>query len=240
MTGHRHDHAAQGRAPSGPSAPPADTDPRQFWEQRYGDGQVWSGRVNATTAALVDPLPPGRSLDLGCGEGGDVLHLARRGWHALGVDISTHAIARARQAAADRAHELTGTAAFHALDLSADDDAWDRLAGSGGLDLVTASFLQSPVALDRARILSRAAHALAPGGRLVVVSHGAPPAWAPPEFADDPARFPSPQDELDTIGARGCATGLRVLIAEQRDRPATGPDEQHDTLVDTVVVVERL
>ncbi|WP_435850759.1 hypothetical protein [Streptomyces tibetensis] len=34
-------------------------------------------------------LAPGDALDLGCGEGGDGLWLAGRGWHVTAVDIFT-------------------------------------------------------------------------------------------------------------------------------------------------------
>lgn len=56
-------------------------------------------------AALVegpDALPPGRSLDLGCGTGTDVLYLAERGWDAVGVDAAAGAIAQARGRAVER------------------------------------------------------------------------------------------------------------------------------------------
>lgn len=83
----------------------ADSAPVDFWEERYGSsGQVRSGRVNATTASVVADLEaagvvPGTALDLGCGEGGDALWLARRGWRVTGLDISPTAIGRARDAA---------------------------------------------------------------------------------------------------------------------------------------------
>ena len=77
--------------------------PIDFWEQRYaGAERVWSGRVNATLAAIAGGLEPGRALDLGCGEGGDVIWLAENGWHATGVDLSPTAIDRARTAASAR------------------------------------------------------------------------------------------------------------------------------------------
>ena len=67
----------------------AHEDPSAFWEQRYaGAESIWSGRVNETLAALVGELAPGRSLDLGSGEGGDVIWLAERGWRATGIDLS--------------------------------------------------------------------------------------------------------------------------------------------------------
>ncbi|MEX0914200.1 MAG: methyltransferase domain-containing protein, partial [Demequina sp.] len=86
-----------------------------FWEQRYAATErPWSGRVNATMATTVEGLTPGRALDLGCGEGGDVLWLAAQGWEAHGIDISPTAVERGREQA-----QATGASAtFEARDLA--------------------------------------------------------------------------------------------------------------------------
>ena len=71
---------------------------QEYWEQHYGArNRIWSGRVNARLAEVVEPLRPGRALDLGCGEGGDALWLADRGWRGacqtdpvLAKGLSTH------------------------------------------------------------------------------------------------------------------------------------------------------
>src|SRR5699024_71266 len=63
-------------------------------------------------------------------------------------------------------------ASFTATDLS----AWRPDPDSA--DLVTASFFQSNVELDRIAILRTAASALRSGGHLVVISHASPPPWA--------------------------------------------------------------
>lgn len=171
-------------------------------------------------------------------EGGDVLHLAEAGWDATGIDLSEAAVARARDAARERG--VAQRTRFLAADLSYPAADWGaHEAGAAGYDLVTASFLQSPVALDRRRILHRAADSLAPGGHLVLVSHGAPPPWAPPELAER-GDFPSPAAELAALGvpADGDAR-WEVLTAELRERDTTGPDGRSTRLKDTVVVVRR-
>ena len=207
----------------------------RFWERLYGAHPVWSGRVNPTLAAVAASWAPGRSLDLGCGEGGDVLWLAERGWDAAGIDLSPTAIARAREAAEGRGvageHGL-GRARFAVGDLAewAEGDA-----GEGEFDLVTASFLQSPVTLPRERILRAAARRVAPGGRLLVIAHAAPPPWA--GGGHGPGDFPTPEGELSALGLDPARWEAR---AEVRERDAVGPDGATGRLSDTVVVARRI
>lgn len=231
-------HGAHGGAPDREPAP-GET-PAEFWERRYGGERVWSGRVNDSLAAVVevldadaaDPrLPRPRSLDLGCGEGGDVLWLAERGWEATGIELSPSAVERGRAAAAERGQRR---ARFIVADLA----EWVRdpvgIDGSrAGFDLVTASFLQSPVELPRAEILRAAAARVADGGHLVVVSHAAPPPWA----ADHPGDFPSPEGELEMLGLAPEEWG--IVVAEVRSRVVPSPDGGGAELEDTVVVLRR-
>ena len=51
--------------------------------------------------ALVEVLPPGRALDLGCGLGRACRYLARHGWQCDGVDFVEQAVDIARQRAID-------------------------------------------------------------------------------------------------------------------------------------------
>ena len=202
--------------------------PLDFWELRYsGTERVWSGRVNATLAAIVGELEPGRALDLGCGEGGDAIWLAENGWHATGVDLSPTAIERARAASNERGRADRTT--FIAADLSTYTDG-------DHYDLVTASFLQSPVELPRERILRTATRFVAPGGRLLIVAHAAAPAWAPPEHVHDVV-LPTPEGDLAALDLD--ASAWATLICEVRDRAATAPDGAHAVLLDSVVMVQR-
>lgn len=215
------DSEAARAAASWPVVAPAD-----FWEERYaGTDRVWSGRVNRVLADVAAGLVPGRALDLGCGEGADAIWLAAQGWDSTGVDISPTAIARAVGAAreagvADRARFVVG-------DLSA-------LPGER-YDLVTASFLHSPVELPREDILRRGAACVAPGGHLLITSHAAAPPWSRHGHEH---RFPTADEEVAQLGLDG--PDWEVVVAESRTREAVGPDGRHAHLDDAVVLARRV
>ncbi|MYW72647.1 class I SAM-dependent methyltransferase, partial [Pseudonocardia sp. SID8383] len=64
-----------------------------FWDAHYDTRpQIWSGDANAALVAEAADLPPGRALDVGCGEGGDAVWLAARGWRVDAVDVSPVAV----------------------------------------------------------------------------------------------------------------------------------------------------
>ncbi|MET3452493.1 class I SAM-dependent methyltransferase [Curtobacterium sp. 1544] len=205
-----------------------DTTARAWWEARYAERDgIWSGRVNAVLADVASSLPTGRALDLGCGEGGDVVWLAQQGWDATGVDLSVTAIARGSRAAV--AAGVEDRTAFVAADL----DSWDTAAR---FDLVTASFLQSwPVQIPRAAILRRAAGFVGSGGHLLVTAHAAPPHGDLPEELRT-YRFPTPEEDLTALDLDD---GWDVLAAELRPRTATTPEGAPHEVLDSVVLARR-
>jgi len=224
MTEHVHDHGQHGH--------PGDAETEDlaaFWEERYaGSGQVWSGRVNPTFADVVGRLPAGRALDLGCGEGGDVIWLAAHGWQATGVDVSTTAVARATQAGLDAGLGVDRVR-FVAQDLS------DWRTGEE-FDLVCASFFHSPVSFPRTEVLRRAAAVVASGGHLLVVSHAAFPPWSDAQAHGDHV-FLSPDQELAELALDHAH--WTVVLAETRQRPAIGPEGQQAVLDDGVLLLRR-
>lgn len=206
-----------------------DVAPAGFWEERYaGEERVWSGKVNRTTADVAIGLEPGRSLDLGCGEGGDVLWFAHAGWQAMGVDISPTAVRRANEEAARVGR------ADRARCIAADLATWTT---DERFDLVTASFFQSPVALDRSAILRRAAGQVERGGHLLVVSHAAYPSWVPAEDRHAEHQFLTPGQEVAALGL--VEEGWSVVLAETRSRDVTAPDGSPAVLDDAVVLLRR-
>jgi hypothetical protein len=64
------------------------------WDERYAgqdDGApTWSGGANGTLVAEVADLAPGTVLDVGSGEGGDAIWLARQGWQVTAAEPSRH------------------------------------------------------------------------------------------------------------------------------------------------------
>jgi SAM-dependent methyltransferase len=202
-------------------------DAKTHWEQHYGErDRVWSGRVNARLAEVAEGLTPGRVLDLGCGEGGDALWLAERGWHVVAVDISETALQRA--AAAADAREMGDRIDFAQHDLS---DSFP----AGTFDLVSAQFLHSMIPLDRPRILKQAADAVGPGGLLLIVDHAGPPPWA--SKLDHHHEFPSAEEVLGSLDLDdGEWDRVRVEAVE---RQATGPDGRMSPWVDNVMVLRR-
>ena len=202
---------------------------RRFWEAHYRAHQrVWSGSANAVLVDVAGPLPAGTALDLGCGEGGDAVWLARLGWRVTAVDVSPTALERADRHAAEAGVAGRVTTERHELGRSFPD---------GTYDLVSAAFLHSPVELPREDVMRQAAAAVAPGGRLVVLGHAGAPSWAPPEHVAH-AHFPTPQQVLDDLELP--QDGWRAERTELVERTDTGPQGQTGLLEDSLVVVRRL
>jgi len=200
----------------------------EFWESFYSErDQVWSGKPNAMLVREASGLTPGTALDLGCGEGADAIWLASQGWQVTGIDVSAVALERAAQHAADAG--VAGRIQWRRLDLA----DWEP---DGRYDLVSAQFLHSPVELPRNGVLSTAARAVAPGGRLLVVGHESFPPWS---------RHPEPDEPLPTAAELAAALGLQspAWVLETVDsvtRDVTGPEGEAGTLTDSVLRARRL
>lgn len=208
-----------------------DVDASEFWENRYRtgrgeDGRMWSGRVNATVEAQVAGLTPGSALELGCGEGADALWLAGHGWTVTAVDLSAAALEVAalhatREGLADRV-------TWQQADLA----TWHP---TQEYDLVTSAFLHSPFEFPREAILRRAASAVAPGGRLLVVSHAASPPGSGHDHDPDAPPLPTP---AEVVASLDLSADWVIESNSTVERAVTW--RGHDvTLVDAVVRVRR-
>ncbi|HET9104465.1 MAG TPA: class I SAM-dependent methyltransferase [Solirubrobacteraceae bacterium] len=196
--------------PSGRPAPrhPTEMFEPEPWDERYsGEEDVWSGAPNAQLVREASELTPGSALDVGCGEGGDVIWLAQNGWTVTGADFSANALNRA---------------ARHAKRAGVGDkidwwqvDARSFAARGRSYDLVTTHFLHPP-GTTMVDVLRRLCEAVAPGGHLLVVGHAPPTQALIP--ADDPRRqamFPAEQ-LLPAL-----PDAFDVLVVEQRPRTIT-------------------
>ncbi len=132
------------------------------WDTRYSerDGTMWSGRPNGRLVAEVAGLPPGRALDIGCGEGADAIWLAERGWTVTAIDISDVAVSRAREAA-----QLAGAAVDWVR-----GDALQTPFRARSFDLVSMQYPALPKAAGEAAVRTLL-DTVRPGGLLLAVYH---------------------------------------------------------------------
>jgi 2-polyprenyl-3-methyl-5-hydroxy-6-metoxy-1,4-benzoquinol methylase len=199
--------------PDGPAEPRAPRHATEMfepesWDERYsGEQDIWSGAPNAQLVAEASKLTPGSALDVGCGEGGDVIWLAQNGWTVTGADFSRNALARA---------------ARHAAHAGVGDridwwqvDARNFTAQGRSYDLLTTHFLH-PAGGTMVDVLRRLCEAVAPGGHLLVVGH------APPSEALMPADDPRRQAMFLAKQLLPALPGdFQALVVEQRPRTVT-------------------
>jgi 2-polyprenyl-3-methyl-5-hydroxy-6-metoxy-1,4-benzoquinol methylase len=172
------------------------------WNARYtGTDLVWSAEPNQFLVQEVADLPPGRVLDVACGEGRNAIWLASRGWQATGVDFSTVAIDKARRAADERGVTVTWAAA----DLA----EWAPAAES--FDLVIVFYLQLPPE-ERRPVYRRMATGVAPGGTMLVVGHDSQNLSGGYGGPQDPSVLFSVEDVASDLSA------LQIVKAEQMRR----------------------
>jgi SAM-dependent methyltransferase len=209
-------------------------DAAEFWTDRYGQSdRIWSGNANRALVDVIaalraDGVEPGTALDLGSGEGGDALWLAGEGWTVTGVEIAGNAIARAA-AAADRAG-LADRLTWVEHDL-ADWTTHERF------DLVSASFLHSPVSFPRREVLRRAAGLVATGGHLLVVGHAHFPPWSGHD--DHPHAEPLLRAAEQVADLALDPAAWTTVVAEDRTRSVVAPDGRPAELDDAVVLLRR-
>ncbi|HEX4220887.1 MAG TPA: class I SAM-dependent methyltransferase [Pseudonocardiaceae bacterium] len=191
----------------------------EFWDGLYGSReQLFSGNPNGVLVTEVAELPPGRALDVGCGEGGDALWLARRGWQVTAMDISQVALDRAAIAGADVAGRVRWT----------QGDLTSVALPAGSFDLVTAQYFPLPHQADHAALRVLLA-SVAPGGTLLVASHNLADLPAEHGHGWDPADFYQPGEIAKLLDE-----GWTVLVDETRRRTAPAPEgtqHVHDTVL---------
>lgn len=194
------------------------------WDQRYaGQELVWTGQANRFLVAETELLPPGRALDLACGEGRNAVWLAERGWEVTGVDFSTAGLQKAARLAAERGVRATWMRA----------DLLDYRPQAQVFELVLVFYLQVP-ASQRTPILRRAADAVAPGGLFLLVGHDSSNIVHGHGGPQDPAVLYSAGDVAEDLEG----SGLTIERAETVERPVDTPNGQRIAL-DALVRASR-
>ena len=201
---------------SGHGPVPAEAWDQDFWDRRYDSTPaLWSGRPNVHVVERAIGLPAGDALDVGCGEGGDALWLAGRGWRVTGADISEVALARAARAGAALGPDVAGRLTWVHADLT----SWEPPPAS--YDLVSSQYGHFPQEFRR-RLWARLAAAVRAGGTLLVVGHDpSDPGTEGPRRAH-PELFFTGEEVTDLLPAADWeGVTARVVAWTRRAHPAT-------------------
>lgn len=184
---------------------------REEWDRKYSEtGLLWSAEPNRFVVAELAGLPPGRALDLACGEGRNAIWLAELGWRVAAVDFSEIAIAKGRERAARLGLDIDFVCA-DLLDYEPEPDAYD---------LVLVLYLQIPAG-ERRLVLSRAADALAPGAIFLLVGHDSTNLTHGVGGPSEPSVLYTPDDIVAELGGLEIEKAERVLRdVEGAERPA--------------------
>ncbi|HZD01676.1 MAG TPA: class I SAM-dependent methyltransferase [Actinomycetes bacterium] len=199
------------------------------WDARYAASDlVWGAEANRWVVGELGGLPPGRALDLACGEGRNALWLAALGWRVTAVDFSAVALERGRRLAAAQSEHVAARLEWVNADLR------EYVPPPGRFELVLVAYLQVPAA-ERRAVLRRAASALSQGGTLLVIGHDTSNLTDGVGGPQDPAVLFTPQDVVADLAGRG----LRVERAERVRRPTPGPDGATLHAVDALARLHR-
>jgi SAM-dependent methyltransferase len=208
---------------------PGDMFSQAAWEARYRSAAaVWSGRPNPQLVAEATDLPGGAALDVGCGEGGDALWLAARGWRVTGVDFSPTALQRAAEHAQVRGPEVAGRIQWVQADLT----AWTPPAAA--FELVTGHYFHLP-AEPRQALFERLAAAVTPGGTLLIVGHSADDLQTSVHGPDVPGMFWTAAE----VAAALDPALWEVVVAESRPRSTQDHEGREVTIADAVLRAHR-
>lgn len=194
----------------------------QDWEAMYRSrDQVFSRDPNGALVAEATGLPPGRALDVGCGEGADAIWLARHGWQVTAADVAQTALDRGAAAAA--AAGVADSVTWMRADLTA-------ALPAAAFDLVSVQYFPLPREPDHAALCGLL-NAVATAGTLLFVSHDLADLAPRPGF--DPNAYYQPSDIAGLLDHNWAA-----LVDETRARTAPPPPGTHHTH-DTILRAHR-
>lgn len=202
-------------------------DAQAFWDEIYrGRDRSRHGEPHPYLREALASAVPGRALELGCGDGISAVWLASRGWTVTAVDVSQVAL----DTAAQRAEHAGASSRI----------SWQRAdlcewAPQETFDVVTALFLHTPLELDTAAVLARAAAAVRNNGTLLAVGHYTLPPWAWDGDAAD--GLLSASDLATAVGVH--EPDWQTILAEEVPRTVTGHDGHASTVLDAVLHAVR-
>lgn len=203
---------------------------QEFWDDRYsGERHVWSGRPNLHLVRETSDLPPGRAIDVGCGEGADAIWLAERGWEVIGADVSPVGLRRAAANADAAGAEIARRITWRQVDLFAGE--WTPL---GSHDLVSSQYLHLPPGV-RGQSMQRLADAVAPGGHLLVAAHHPSDLEIPGLRPNLPELFCTAEE----LAAFLDPSVWETVTAGAPERAVNGPEGTPVTIRDTVLHARR-
>jgi SAM-dependent methyltransferase len=175
------------------------------WDERYAAHEtVWGADPNRWVEQEVGDLPPGRALDLACGEGRNALWLDALGWRVRAVDFSKVAVDKGRSRPSGVEWVVADATTYSSPE---------------PVDLALLCYLQVPAG-DRGAALRHAAGAIAPGGVLLVVAHHSRNLEHGTGGPQDPAVLYSEDDVASDLAG----TGLTIETAGEVLRPVEGAD----------------
>ncbi|UYP18532.1 class I SAM-dependent methyltransferase [Rhodococcus sp. Z13] len=192
------------------------------WDEKYAAAElIWGAPPNPVVVEFAASLPPGRALDLGCGEGRHSLWLATRGWEVVGVDFSAVALDKARLIASQAPSRSRDRLRYVVGDVTAD-------SFGSGYDLILSVFLHfSPP--QRKALLERAINSLKPEGILIFLGHDRINVEQGTGGPQDPEILYTPDDLVREIDGR-----LTIEVAERRYR-----ETDTGTAIDALVVAHK-
>ena len=156
------------------------------YDLMYKRGAPWESGPRSELVGLVEDgtLPAGRSIDLGCGSGANVVFLAQHGFDATGVDFSPVALDKARSAAADAG--VASETRWIRADLTTLPPASMHGAFDLVLDYGTLDDMSTPGRMAMARTITVLTR---PGGKVLLFCFYAHPEDLPLMSFDGPSRI---------------------------------------------------
>ena len=176
---------------------------RKRWNERYAKkALVWSAGPNQQFAREARTLPPGRALDVACGEGRNAIWLAEQGWDVTAVDFSETGIDKGKQIAEKRG--------VHVNWVVEDVSTWQFPTHE--FDLVAVLYLHTD-SPEREKWLSNVLHSVKVNGTFLYIGHDA-------SNIDSGVGGPQDPDQVPSVSEIGSALeDFRIQTAEVIDRP---------------------